>query len=116
MLKTIGLVAGDEECYDAFRELFDPVIELRHGGFLPGGPPHPTDLDIARVSEPMIDNTGRYTISVRVRSSRSISGIRLPSMCDRAERREVETALTRALLRVQDEDLRGDYYPLRHST
>jgi len=115
MMKTVGLVAGDEECYSVFRELFDPVIELRHGGYSHGAPPHPTDLDVARVSDRPIDSTGRYALSVRVRSSRSVSGIRLPTVCDRTERREVESALTRTLLRMQDEDLRGDYYPLRHS-
>ena len=33
MIKTVGMVAGDEESYEVFKELFDPVIAKRHGGF-----------------------------------------------------------------------------------
>ena len=29
---TVGCVAGDEECYETFAGLFDPVIEARHKG------------------------------------------------------------------------------------
>lgn len=31
-IMTVGLVAGDEESYTVFSELFDPVISGRHGG------------------------------------------------------------------------------------
>lgn len=30
---TVGAVAGDEETYEVFAELFDPIIEDRHRGF-----------------------------------------------------------------------------------
>lgn len=33
-IMTVGCVAGDEECYDTFADLFDPVIEARHKGKL----------------------------------------------------------------------------------
>lgn len=29
----LGILAGDEECYEVFAELFDPVIEEYHNGF-----------------------------------------------------------------------------------
>lgn len=35
MIKTVGMVAGDEESYTLFAELFDPVISGRHNGFAP---------------------------------------------------------------------------------
>lgn len=41
---TVGCVAGDEESYDVFKELFDPVIEDRHGGYKPTDE-HKTDLN-----------------------------------------------------------------------
>lgn len=41
---TVGCVAGDEECYDVFKELFDPIIEDRHGGYKPTDQ-HKTDLN-----------------------------------------------------------------------
>jgi len=42
MIKPVGLVAGDEESFTTFKELFDPVIEARHGGHGPNAV-HPTD-------------------------------------------------------------------------
>lgn len=30
---TVGMVAGDEESYEEFAELFDPVIDSRHNGY-----------------------------------------------------------------------------------
>lgn len=41
---TVGCVAGDEESYEVFKELFDPIIEDRHGGYKPGDE-HKTDLN-----------------------------------------------------------------------
>lgn len=40
---TVGCVAGDEETYEVFKELLDPVIEDRHGGYKPTDK-HKTDL------------------------------------------------------------------------
>jgi len=33
-IMTVGLVAGDEESYSTFSELFDPVISGRHNGYV----------------------------------------------------------------------------------
>lgn len=41
---TVGAVAGDEESYDVFKDLFDPIIEDRHGGYQPSDE-HKTDLN-----------------------------------------------------------------------
>lgn len=41
---TVGCVAGDEESYEVFKELFDPIIEDRHGGYKPSDE-HKTDLN-----------------------------------------------------------------------
>ena len=32
-IMTVGCVAGDEESYDVFADLLDPVIDKRHGGY-----------------------------------------------------------------------------------
>lgn len=45
---TVGCVAGDEESYSTYSELFDPVIEARHGGYLPTDI-HKTDMDVTRI-------------------------------------------------------------------
>merc|ERR1719460_948038 len=86
MIKTVGMTAGDEESYEVFKELFDPAI----------------------------DPTGKYVISTRVRTGRSIRGLRLPPCCAKSERREVERVMAKALLGL-DGELKGDYYPLAYS-
>lgn len=41
---TVGCVAGDEESYEVFKDLFDPIISDRHGGYKPTDK-HPTDMN-----------------------------------------------------------------------
>ena len=41
---TVGCVAGDEESYVVFKDLFDPIIQDRHGGYKPTDK-HKTDLN-----------------------------------------------------------------------
>merc|ERR1719443_2637286 len=113
LIKSVGMTAGDEECYDVFKELFDPVIDIRHGGYKPDAK-HPTDLDTSKLSSMSIDPTGKYVLSTRVRTGRSIRGLRLPPTCKKGERREVERVMTKALLGLEG-TLKGDYYPLAHS-
>ena len=43
-IMTVGCVAGDEETYEVFKELLDPVIEDRHGGYKPSDK-HKTDIN-----------------------------------------------------------------------
>ena len=57
MIKTVGLVAGDEESYFLFKDLFDPVIDARHGGFAANAK-HPTNLNLADVTTRKLDPTG----------------------------------------------------------
>lgn len=70
-----------------FAELFDPVIDERHDGY-PNTAKHPTDLDASKLQHGHLD--GKYVLSSRVRTGRSIRGFSLPPACTRAERREVE--------------------------
>ena len=71
MIKTVGMVAGDDECYELFRELFDPVISARHNGYAPDAK-HPTDLDVNKLSNTKIDPTGKYVLTSRCRTGRSV--------------------------------------------
>ncbi|XP_028921121.1 creatine kinase M-type isoform X1 [Ornithorhynchus anatinus] len=43
-IMTVGCVAGDEESYVVFKDLFDPIIQDRHGGYKPTDK-HKTDLN-----------------------------------------------------------------------
>ncbi|XP_066506316.1 creatine kinase, mitochondrial 2a (sarcomeric) isoform X1 [Hoplias malabaricus] len=112
-IKTVGMVAGDEESYEVFAEIFDPVIKDRHNGYDPRTMKHPTDLDASKISSGMFDE--RYVLSSRVRTGRSIRGLSLPPACSRAERREVEKVVIQALSGLKG-DLTGRYYSLSEMT
>merc|ERR1712087_789425 len=68
-IKTVGLVAGDEESYDTFAALFDPVTCARHGGY-PADAKQPTDMDISKLKDIDIDPYNKYVLT-SVGSSRS---------------------------------------------
>jgi creatine kinase len=112
-IKTVGLVAGDEESYFVFKELFDPIIDARHGGY-PADAIHPTNLDLNQVSKTRLDPTGKYVLTSRVRTGRSIKGTRLPPSCTFEERRELERIIVKGLMNLKG-DLKGDYFPLAGS-
>ncbi|XP_058381949.1 creatine kinase S-type, mitochondrial [Diceros bicornis minor] len=112
-IKTVGMVAGDEESYEVFADLFDPVIKLRHNGYDPRVMKHPTDLDASKITQGQFDE--HYVLSSRVRTGRSIRGLSLPPACTRAERREVENVAITALEGLKG-DLAGRYYKLSEMT
>jgi len=113
MIKTVGAVAGDEESYTLFKDFFDPVISGRHNGYAADAS-HPTDLDVSKLSKTKIDPTGKYILTSRCRTGRSVRGTRLPPCTTFAERREVERVVVKGLL-AMDGDLKGDYFPLNGS-
>ncbi|KAJ3603685.1 hypothetical protein NHX12_028429 [Muraenolepis orangiensis] len=64
-IKTVGMVAGDEESYEVFSEIFDPVIKDRHNGYDVRTMKHPTDLDSSKITAGVFDERygdleGRY--------------------------------------------------------
>lgn len=108
----VGIVAGDEDCYNVFKDIMDPVIEGWHG-FKPDDKHH-TDLDVAKLQNAdKIDNN--YVKSTRVRAGRNIRGFSLPPGTTRAERVEVENLIATALT-AMTEELQGKYYPLGKMT
>ncbi|XP_068781290.1 creatine kinase S-type, mitochondrial isoform X2 [Struthio camelus] len=112
-IKTVGMVAGDEESYEVFAEIFDPVIKVRHNGYDPRTMKHHTDLDASKITQGQFDEN--YVLSSRVRTGRSIRGLSLPPACTRAERREVENVVVTALAGLKG-DLSGKYYSLTNMT
>jgi len=112
-IMTVGCVAGDEESYEVWSDLFDPVISDRHNGYGKNDK-HKTDLnpDNLKGGENM---DPKYVLSSRVRTGRSIRGICLPPFCTRAERRKVESVSLAALDKL-DGPLKGKYYPLSGMT
>ncbi|XP_061087718.1 creatine kinase, testis isozyme isoform X2 [Conger conger] len=112
-IMTVGCVAGDEETYDVFKELLDPIIEDRHGGYKPTDK-HKTDLNPENLKDGD-DLDPNYVLSCRVRTGRSVRGFCLPPHCSRGERRAVETLSIEALSSL-DGDLKGKYYALKNMT
>merc|ERR1712119_54913 len=112
-IMTVGCVAGDEESYDVWADLFDPVISDRHNGYKKTDK-HKTDLnpDNLKGGENM---DPKYVLSSRVRTGRSIRGICLPPFCTRAERRKIESVSLAALDKLEG-PLKGKYYPLNGMT
>ncbi|OCT64934.1 hypothetical protein XELAEV_18041172mg [Xenopus laevis] len=112
-IMTVGCVAGDEESYEVFKELFDPIIEDRHGGYKPTDQ-HKTDLNSENLKGGD-DLDPNYVLSSRVRTGRSIRGFSLPPHCSRGERRAIEKMSIEALASL-DGDLKGKYYALNSMT
>lgn len=119
MVKGIGVVAGDEECFDVFRDLFDQVIQRQHSDVAVVGicESHPTDLGRhgSRLTTECADPTGKYVLSSHVRASRNLSGFRFPPAMSRAERHEVERVLSQALIGACGAAPGDAYLPLRGS-
>merc|ERR1712121_71847 len=112
-IMTVGAVAGDEESYEVFKDLFDPIISDRHNGYKPTDK-HKTDLNYENLKGGD-DLDANYVLSSRVRTGRSIKGIPLPPHNSRGERRLVEKLSIEALAALEGE-FKGKYYPLSGMT
>ena len=112
-IKTVGMTACDEESYEVFKELFDPVISARHGGYAPDAS-QPTNLDTTQLLDTDIDPEGKYVLTTRVRTGRSVKGFKLPPTISFEDRRKLEALSVKALLAMEG-DLKGDYFPLHGS-
>merc|ERR1712130_713418 len=110
---TCGLVAGDEDCYTTFKDLFDIVVGKRNGNYPPDAK-HPTDMDINKLSKTKIDPDGKYVLTTRCRTGRSVRGLPLPPACSFEERRETERVIANGLKKL-DGELKGSYFPLNGS-
>lgn len=119
-IKPVGLVAGDEESYTLFKDLFDPVIDARHGGY-GADATHISDMNTANLSTMDMDPTatqeltaGVYVKTSRVRTGRSVRGFNLPPCNSFAERRSLESKIVTGLMKLGG-NLAGNYFPLHGS-
>jgi creatine kinase len=114
MIKALGLVAGDGECYECFRELFDVVLQQSHVGS-PLLSPHPTEkIDLGRLQRSADESFARYVLSSQVHVSRSFEGVRFPTAMTLDERLQVERLTVQALSELAG-PLEGEYFPLAGS-
>merc|ERR1711881_249806 len=96
-----------------FKELFDPVISARHNGYAPDAK-QPTNMKMAELSDTDIDPEGKYVLTTRVRTGRSVRGFQLPPLISFEERRKLEALCVKGLLSMEG-DLKGEYFPLNGS-
>lgn len=108
----VGATAGDEECFELFKDLYYPIIKGWHG-YDAATSKHPTDLDPSKLSflDEQKELFAKYVKSTRIRAARNISGFSLPPGATDEERAGVETVLKQCFTGLTDE-LAGTYYPL----
>ncbi len=105
----IGVYAGDEESYELFAPLLDPIIREYHG-FGPDDR-HVSDMDPAHLQIGNPDPEGAYVLSTRIRVGRNLHCFPLGPNLSRRERLVVECMVSDAL-RALEGELAGSYHPL----
>ncbi|CAM9177279.1 unnamed protein product [Chrysoparadoxa australica] len=107
----VGIAAGDEDSYDAFKDVMDLVIEGWHG-YKPEDK-HKIDInaDNIKMTAEQTAKFDKHVVSTRVRAGRSIRGLPLPPATNRANRRTVEKLIKDGLMGMTG-PLAGKYYPL----
>merc|ERR1719352_2144651 len=71
-------------------------------------------MDYTQLSTTDIDPEGKYVLTTRVRTGRSVKGFRLAPQIGFEERRQLEALCVKALLNMEG-DLKGEYFPLNGS-
>jgi creatine kinase/arginine kinase len=104
---SIGVYAGDEESYQLFAPLLDPIIEEYHGS----AGPHPAS-DFSHDQLPVVSSEATARIvSSRIRVGRNLAGFPLGPAISRAQRQQVEAQVICALAELPT-PLQGEYFPL----
>ena len=105
-----GIYAADEESYELFSDIFNPVVEEYHAPYkLADG--HTSDMNPDKIDAPDLDPKGAYIRSTRIRVARNLKGYGLPPSLTRQERVEVEKKVI-GVLESLDGDLAGKYFAL----
>jgi creatine kinase len=112
----VGCTAGDEECWELFKELYYPVIKGWHG-YDAETQKHPVDLDASKLvfSPEQAETFSQYVASTRIRAARNISGFSLPCGATDDDRAGVEGVLLQTFNGLSGE-LSGTYYSLETMT
>jgi len=108
----VGATAGDEDCWECFKELYYPIIKDWHG-YDADTQTHPVDLDFTKLvfTEEQKALFNEYVASTRIRAARNISGYSLPPGATAEDRAAVESVLKQAFDGLTGE-LAGTYYEL----
>ncbi len=106
---SIGVYAGDEESYDIFAPLFDPIIQEYHG--FSKEQRHESNVNPDDLDAPNPDPENHYIVSTRIRVGRNIADMPLGPAISREQRNDVERQVFAALDALEGK-LSGTYYPL----
>lgn len=108
----VGCTAGDEDCWETFKELYYPVIKDWHG-YDAENQTHPVDLDFTKLefSDEQKEIFQKYVVSTRIRAARNISGYSLPCGATAEDRANVEKVLKETFAGLEGE-MKGTYYEL----
>lgn len=112
----VGCTAGDEECWETFKDLYYPVIKAWHG-YDASTSKHPVDLDASKLqfTEEQKATFNKYVKSTRIRAARNISGYSLPCGATVEDRKGVEDVLQQTFAGLEGE-MAGTYYKLGELT
>ena len=99
----VGFTCGDEECFELFKDVIDPIVKGWHG-FDPSKETHQSNLDFDSLS--FSDEQQKlftaYVKSTRVRAARNISGFSLPAGSSKGDRLVAEAVLIEAFDKLPD--------------
>jgi len=102
-----GIYAGDQDSYEMFADVFDPIIEEYHG--LPKGFAHTSDMDVSKINGNI--DAAAPVHSTRIRVGRSVEGFGLSPGITRDQRLGLEVLMKSAFSKLAG-DLAGKYFPL----
>ncbi len=105
----IGVYAGDEESYELFSPLFDPIIQEYHGFSKVDSHKSNLDSNDLHASDP--DPEEKYIVSTRIRVGRNLKDFPLGPAIAQQSRLIAEKMISGALASLKGE-LKGEYYPL----
>ncbi len=106
----IGVYAGDEESYELFSPLLDPIIKEYHG--FEKEDKHKSDLDPNNLNITNTDLEGNFILSTRIRVGRNIKDMPLGPAITNEQREQIESDVSSALSSLKG-SLKGKYYPLK---
>merc|ERR1712037_1034999 len=102
-----GIYAGDQDSYEDFKEVFEPLILEYHG--LGADFAHTSDMDVDKIQGNVDPNAP--VKSTRIRVGRSIEGFGLSPGITKEQRVGVENLMKKAFANLKG-DLAGTYFPL----
>ncbi len=105
----IGVYAGDEESYELFAPLFDPIIEEYHG--FCKNDKHKSNLNPDDLNAPNPDVDGEFIVSTRIRVGRNVADLPLGPAISKEQRNAIEKQVSGVLNSLSGK-LSGTYYPL----